>query len=257
MALPLSIFIIACNEAQRIGRTIAAVRALSEDIVVVDSGSADATPQIATALGARVIQHAWAGYGPQKRFAEEQCRHDWLFNLDADEVASTELVDEIRALFDAGAPAADAYVVRIVDIMPGDRDSPRRWPHVHRVVRLYDRRRCRFSTSSVHDVVVLPPGATRSGLRGAVLHYPVRNLGAQIDKFNRYTDALAIDLDARGVNLPNWRIYVEFPLAFLKAFLLRRYFLRGTHGFIAAINHAFYRHLRLAKHYELRRSRGC
>lgn len=83
---PLSIFIIAQNEADRIGRTIEAAKALSDDIVVVDSGSTDGTQALAEALGARVIVNAWPGYGRQKRFAEEQCRHDWLLNLDADEV---------------------------------------------------------------------------------------------------------------------------------------------------------------------------
>ncbi|MDP3317718.1 MAG: glycosyltransferase, partial [Bosea sp. (in: a-proteobacteria)] len=73
----LSIFIIARDEADRIERTIKAVRSLSDDIVLVDSGSTDGTQEIAARLGARVIFNNWPGYGQQERFAEDQCRHDW------------------------------------------------------------------------------------------------------------------------------------------------------------------------------------
>src|SRR4051812_864323 len=76
--LPISVFIIAKNEADRIGDTIRAVRDLTDDLVVVDSGSEDGTQEVAAALGAHVLVNAWPGYGPQKRFAEDECRHDWL-----------------------------------------------------------------------------------------------------------------------------------------------------------------------------------
>ena len=115
---PLSIFIIARDEADRIARTIEAVRALSDDIVLVDSGSTDGTQTIAERLGARVVFNPWPGYGPQKRFAEELCRHDWLLNLDADEVVPPELAAEIAALFAGAGPGADAYKLRIAEIFP-------------------------------------------------------------------------------------------------------------------------------------------
>src|SRR3954463_10532396 len=102
--LPISIFIIAQNEADRIGDTIRAVRGLSDDVVVIDSGSTDGTQAAAEALGARVIYNPWPGYGPQKRFAEDQCRHKWMLNLDADEVTPPGLFQEIIALFANGEP---------------------------------------------------------------------------------------------------------------------------------------------------------
>src|SRR3712207_904031 len=104
MTLPLSVFIIAFNEADRIGAAIAAVRELTDDLLVVDSRSTDRTREIARDLGCRVIERDWPGYGPQKRFAEAECRHPWVLNIDADEVAPPALVSEIRELFAAGAP---------------------------------------------------------------------------------------------------------------------------------------------------------
>src|SRR4051795_10251899 len=124
--LPLSVFIIAQDEADRIGDAIRAVRDLSDDVVVVDSGSTDATPAVAVGLGARVISNPWPGYGPQKRFAEEQCRHEWLLNADADEVVPPELKTAIRALFASGEPPRNAYRLGIAEIFPGEA-TPHPW----------------------------------------------------------------------------------------------------------------------------------
>ncbi|MDX3805995.1 MAG: glycosyltransferase family 2 protein [Bosea sp. (in: a-proteobacteria)] len=249
---PLSIFIIAQNEYDRIGHTIAAARSLSDDIVVVDSGSTDGTQGVAEALGARVIFNPWPGYGQQKRFAEEQCRHDWLLNLDADEVLPADLVAEIATLFQAGAPAADAYKMRIAEIFPGEK-APHRFAYTLSPVRLYRKSKGRYSPSPVHDRVDLSPGTKVGKLKGTIHHFSVRSLGEQMDKLNAYSDAQADDLDARGATVSAFRLVAEFPANFG-----RRHALRGLYGFMTAMNYAFYRYLRAAKHWErrLRRDAG-
>jgi glycosyltransferase involved in cell wall biosynthesis len=255
-ALPVSVFVIARNEADRIGDTLRAIGTLTDDLVVVDSGSTDGTVELARSLGARVVHREWGGYGPQKRFAEEQCRHDWLLNLDADEVVPPALAAEIRALFERpGGPGADAYEVGIAEIFPGE-GEPHPLAYTLWPVRLYRRSRGRYSASPVHDRVDLAPGVTTARLRGKVHHFSVRSLGDQIEKLNRYSDQQADDLAARGVTIPTWRVFVEFPAAFVKAYIGRRHLVRGTYGFLTAVNYAISRHLRLAKHYERRRLRA-
>lgn len=251
---PLSIFIIAQNEADRIGRTIEAVRRLSDDIVVVDSGSRDGTQALAEALGARVISNPWPGYGQQKRFAEEQCRHDWLLNLDADEVLPADLAAEITALFASGAPPADAYKIRIAEIFPGEK-APHRFAYALAPVRLYRKSKGRYSASPVHDRVDLSAGTRVGRLRGTIHHFSVRSLGEQMDKLNAYSDAQADDLDSRGATLSRFRLFAEFPANFIKAYIGRRHALRGIYGFMTAMNYAFYRYLRVAKHWERRLQR--
>jgi glycosyltransferase involved in cell wall biosynthesis len=252
--LPLSIFIIVRDEADRIGRTIAAVRGLSDDIVVIDSGSTDGTQAIAANLGARVIERDWPGYGPQKRFAEEQCRHPWLLNLDADEVTPPVLVAEIAALFAKGEPACDAYRLRIAEIFPGE-GAPHRFAYALSPVRLYRADKGRYSPSPVHDRVDLSPDAKVGKLKGTIHHYSVRSLGEQMGKLNAYSDAQADDLDARGETLSVFRLVAEFPANFIKAYIGRRHALRGVYGFMTAMNYAFYRYLRVAKHWERRLQR--
>jgi glycosyltransferase involved in cell wall biosynthesis len=249
---PLSVFVITKNEADRVGRTLEAVRGLSDDILVVDSGSTDGTQAVAAAAGARVIEHPFAGYGPQKRHAETLCRHDWLLNIDADEVIPPDLAAEIAALFAKGEPVAEAYRIRIAEIFPGE-GAPHPLAYALSPVRLYRRDKGSYNPSPVHDRVDLVPGTRVAKLRGTIHHFSVRSLGDQMNKLNRYTDALVDDLMARGEKLSMFRLIAEFPANFIKAYVIRRHFLRGAYGFMTAMNFAFYRYLRVAKHLEAKR----
>jgi glycosyltransferase involved in cell wall biosynthesis len=251
VALPISVFVIAKNEADRLPRTLAAVRALTDDLIVVDSGSTDGTQALAQAAGARLFHRDWQGYGPQKRFAEDQCRHNWVLNLDADEWVPPELAAEISAIFAAGEPGFDAYEIRIAEVFPGEA-APHAFAYALPPVRLYRRDKGRYSASPVHDRVDLAPGARVARLKGIVHHFSVRSIGDQIGKLNAYSDQQVADLAARGKRVPVWRIFVEFPVAFLKAYIVRRHFVRGVYGFITAMNYAFFRWLRVAKDYERR-----
>jgi glycosyltransferase involved in cell wall biosynthesis len=255
MTLRLSIFLITHNEADRLPRTLEAVSHLSDDIVVVDSGSTDGTPDVARAFGARVIAHEWLGYGPQKRFAEEQCKHNWLLNLDADEVIPPDLGNEISALFAKSEPEADAYTLRIAEIFPGEK-SPHPFAYALKPIRLYRFDKGRYVASPVHDRVQMQPNVRIKHLKGTVHHYSVRSIGDQMNKLNAYTDAQVADLIARGKSPSLWRLVFEFPLAFLKAYILRRHFIRGAYGFMTAMNFAFYRYLRMAKWVEKERMKG-
>lgn len=249
--LPLSVFIIAKNEADRLPRVIRAVRGISDDILVVDSGSEDGTQALAAAEGARVIERDWPGYGPQKRFAESQCRHNWVLNIDADEFVPPELAAEIAALFSTGEPPVDAYEIRIAEIFPGE-DAPHPLAYALAPVRLYRRDRGTYSLSPVHDRVDLQPGARVGRLEGTIHHFSVRSIGDQIDKLNAYSDQQVADLASRGKSVSTLRVFVEFPAAFIKAYIGRRHFARGVYGFITAMNFAFFRWLRVAKDYERR-----
>lgn len=252
MTLPLSIFVIACNEADRLPATLRAVQNLTDDLIVVDSGSTDATKDIAARFGARVFANPWPGYGPQKRFAEDRCRHPWLLNLDADEVVTPELAQEIRGLFEDGGPAADGYEVRIAEIFPGE-GKPHRFAYALHPVRLYQRDKGRYADNPVHDRVVFDGSVKIKRLRGLVHHFSVRSLGEQAAKLNAYSDQQVETLEKENRRLASFRILTEFPLAFLKAYFGRRHFLRGLYGVASAMNIAYFRWLRVAKHLERRR----
>jgi glycosyltransferase involved in cell wall biosynthesis len=240
--LPLSCFIIARNEADRIGETIASVRGWVGEVLVVDSGSTDDTVSIAEALGARVLFRHWDGYGPQKRFAEECCGFDWLLNLDADETIAPALREEIIELFGFGPPPLAAYRLRIVDVYPG-RSRPRPFAYCYNIVRLYDRRRARYSPSRVHDRV--ETGDEPLGqLHGRVLHRSVRSLEHQRRKLAGY-----FALQTQEKAKPRWqawlRLPAEYPLAFFQYYVLRRHIFGGRFGLALSHVHAAARTRRL------------
>src|SRR5262249_2768559 len=109
-----SCFIRACNEERLIADVIRAAERAADEVIVIDSGSADRTVEIAKAAGARVICVPWQGFGKQKRIGEEIAANNWLLDLDADEIVSPELASEIRALFALGEPSLPVYQITLV-----------------------------------------------------------------------------------------------------------------------------------------------
>lgn len=251
----LSVFIIACNEVDRIGAAISAVRELSDDIIVVDSGSTDGTQALAASYGARVIHHDWPGYGLQKRFGEDQCRHAWLLNIDADEIVTPQMKAAIKAALARPDLKPCGFATKIIEMFPGE-SKAHKWAFALSPVRLYHKAVGRYSSSPVHDRVQLVAGTEVLKLDGIIEHRSIRSLGHELIKLNAYADMQADDLDAKGRKLPAARVILEFPLAFLKAYVGRRHFVRGLYGFMTAMNYAFYRYLRAAKHWERRLKRA-
>ncbi|MGF1445658.1 MAG: glycosyltransferase family 2 protein [Pikeienuella sp.] len=240
--LPVSAFLITLDEAERLPRAIASLD-FCDEIVVVDSGSRDGTQEIARAAGARVVHRDWEGYGPQKAHAERLCRNDWVLNIDADEWVTPQLAAELKTLFAENAPPPAAYRLPILTVYPGD-ERPRPFADDYRVVRFYHRAIGRYRAHPVFDRVEVV-GRARP-LRGPLWHAPVLDWAHFVAKENRYTSfqAVAARRDRRWLRL---RLVVEFPLAFLKFYFLRRHVFGGSKGFAFAMIAAFGRWLRIAK----------
>ncbi len=242
--LPVSVFVIARNEADRIGRTLDAV-SWADQIVVVDSGSTDDTVAIAEAHGAEVTFREWEGYGPQKRFAESLCRHPWLLNVDADEVVTPELAREIEGIV-AGGAAPGAFRVRILNVYPGD-DRPRWLANDYNVVRFYHAEAGSYRDHALFDRVELAEGIDPKRLRGPIHHYPFLSLHAWLEKENAYTTFQAGRARRRNRFALLLRLPFEAPLVFLKTYFLRLHITGGWKGFVFALTVGFVRMLRLAK----------
>jgi glycosyltransferase involved in cell wall biosynthesis len=246
---PVSCYIRTLNEERKIGDVVGALREVVDEVVVVDNGSRDATVAIAQCHGARVIHQEWLGRGRQKRFAEEQCRNDYLLDLDADEVVSPELGAEIRALFAEGAPRFPVYELKIVVVPPVG--AP--WWNVavaHRR-KLYDRRVVRQPDHLAWDQFELPEGVPVGRLSGPLMHYSFRDLEHMLQKLNVVTSIRAKETrQDRGRLQVGARVLFAYPVYFLKHYLLRGYFRLGVYGVATAAVLAYGRWLRDAKMYE-------
>lgn len=244
MTLPLSAFIITKNEETRLPRTLDALVGWIGEIVVVDCGSTDSTVSIAKEFGARVAHRDWTGYGPQKLFAEKLCQFDWVLNLDADEVVTPDLQDEIVKLFRGGEPAPAAYRLKILTVYPGQQ-RPRPFAADYNVVRLYHRAAGSYRDHPVYDRVVTTGPVMQ--LRAPVYHYPHASFSHAIEKLNRFSDFRAETTKVRSGAGLIARLAVEFPFSFLKYYLLRRHCFGGWRGLYFAMVQAFMRTTRIAK----------
>jgi glycosyltransferase involved in cell wall biosynthesis len=250
--LPVSCFIIAMNEADRIRAAIRSVRDWVDEVVVVDSGSTDGTVGVAEAEGARVIYNAWPGFGQQKRFAEEQCRNAWLLNIDADEVITPALAAEIGALFKDGTPDLAVYGMKVDLVYPG-RQRPRLWARDHYCLRLYDRRRVRFRDATLHDSVV--PGDEAVGhLRGVIHHHSVRSLADLACKCDARASYQALHAGRRPLWQLRLRLATELPVSFCRYYLGRRHVTGGLMGLTVSSIVAYYRWMRILRIYRFQRS---
>ncbi|NJM35612.1 MAG: glycosyltransferase family 2 protein [Rhodomicrobium sp.] len=227
-------------------RTLAALRSWVDEIVVVDAGSTDRTVAIARAMGATVFHQDWLGYGGQKRFAEQLCRNDWVLNIDADEVVTKALAGEILALFHDGAmPAPGAYKLRILNVYPGEK-KPRPLASDYNVVRLYHKTKGSYRDHPVFDRVVLKDTVPRQ-LKAPVFHFSYTSLAHIIEKNNRFSTFRSENSNLRPTHYLLFRLAIEFPMSFLKSYILRRHFTGGWKGFYYALCFAFMRTTRIAK----------
>ena len=236
-----SCVIIAKNEADRITRAIESVRGLVDEIVVVDSGSTDGTQALCEKLGARVIHNGWTGFGPQKRFAEDAARNDWILNLDADEWLGDALRAEIAAILSRPAPGAQSFRMRMTMVYPG-RERPAPFAHFHNYVRLYDRRATRFADSLVHDEA--PPTPDAMQLAAPAYHQSFRSLSHLVRKEVDYFNLQKRELRKNRAALLA-RAVVEWPWQFEKYYLVRRHIFGGAYGLVLSLMMAGMRWLRL------------
>lgn len=224
--LPLSAVLITKNAARQLDACLASL-AFCAEIVVVDSGSTDETAAIAAGHGARVITAEWRGFGPQKQFAVTQAAHDWVLCIDADECVSERLQQSIRAAL--AAPAAGAYrFARCNRFMGRYLRHGEGYPDWS--LRLFDRRRARWSDDAVHEKVI--HDGTPATLAGDLLHDSAESLDSYLTKQNRYTTLAAEEAVARGKRAGAAHLLLSPLLRFIKFYFFRFGFLDGLPGLV-------------------------
>jgi glycosyltransferase involved in cell wall biosynthesis len=247
----LSVCVIAGNEEDRIGDCLASV-AWADEIVVVDSRSADRTAAIARERGARVIVRDWPGYVAQKNFALEQAASDWVLCLDADERVSPRLAESVRGVLVADPGDVAGYRMARRTFHLGRWILHGGW-YPDWKVRLVRRGRARWGGVDPHDRLEAegPVGT----LAGDIEHLSYRDIADQLRTIDRFTTVAARELHARGRGgaLPGMLLHP--PAKFAKMYLLRAGFRDGVPGLIVAVLGGYYVFLKYAKLWELRRQR--
>jgi glycosyltransferase involved in cell wall biosynthesis len=240
--LKISATIIAHNEERNIARAIESLRCCDE-IVVVDSGSTDRTVEIASKLGARVVETHWRGYAAQKNFAVQQASHDWILSLDADESVSEALEAEIWQIKKSG-PTADAYTMPRLAQYLGRWILHSGW-YPGRKVRLFDRRKARWKGDYVHESVVVE--GRLGHLESNLLHFTCNSLSEHLRTLDSYTTLAAAELIDQREPVGWLKLLCDPPWTFISTYFIKRGFLDGPEGLAIAYMAAFYNFIKYAK----------
>lgn len=241
---PLTVVIIAKNEAERIEACLQSV-SWADEIVVVDSGSSDATCEIARRYTDKVFDVPWRGFGPQKQAAVDLANNDWILNIDCDERVTPELGQEIRGIL-AQDTINIAYSVPRRTFL-GDKEIGHCGWYPDRTIRLFNRRRARFSDNIVHERVVADGPV--AACKGHLLHFSFSGIGPVLTKLNHYSDLSASQMFEQGRRCRLLDLTARPLFAFFKTYLLRLGFLDGMEGLEISITTAL---LTFAKYVKLR-----
>ena len=247
--LPISATIITLNEEKNIKACLESLNWVDE-IIVVDSLSADQTKPLAESMGAMVIDQAFLGHVKQKQLAVDSCNHDWVICLDADERVTTELRDEISALFSE---------IQSEDILANGYTVPRKSFHLgrwimhggwypDRNIRLFNRKFGHWGGVDPHDKIQVSGEVQH--LKGALEHYVFKDLKHNVDTNNFYS-GISADIFFNEGKKPSLLKLLFKPFGkFIETYIVKRGFLDGLPGFIISVGAAYSMFLKFAKLWE-------
>lgn len=238
-----SVYIIAFNEADKVRATIESAR-WADEIVVVDSWSTDGTPDIASALGARVVQVDFKGFGDLRNQAVAACSHEWIFSLDADERCTPEAAAEIRAIVN-NPQALNAYWTPRRNYFMGRWIRHSGWYPNYRQPQLFRKGAMQYDNKPVHEGYILQPGQAVGHMHNAIWQFPFKNMAEVMHKANRYSSLGAEKIQHKKISMGSALLHAKW--AFWKHYVFKLGFLDGWAGFVIALGNfegTFYRYVK-------------
>jgi glycosyltransferase involved in cell wall biosynthesis len=242
----ISAYILTYNDAEKLKAALESVL-WADEIVVVDSNSTDGTSDIVAALGARIVQVPFKGFGDLRNRAIEACCCDWIFSLDSDERCTAEVRDEILELL-AGSPPSDVYRVPRRSFMMGRWIRGSGWYPNFRQPQLFRRGSMRYTLEPVHEGYELLSTKPLGTLRNAIWQFPFRNLEEVLRKANRYSSLGVPKLAHKRASMASALGHGRW--SFLKHYFFKLGFIDGWAGFVIAFGNFEGTYYRYAKHYE-------
>ena len=237
---PISAVVTTYNNAGTLNACLASL-AFCDEILVLDSGSNDASGEIAARHRARWFVESFKGYGPQKQSAIDKAAHDWVLLLDADEFLESGASEIIAA--ELSAPRAEGYRLPRRDWLFW------RWPHP-RTRPNWQLRLFRRSCGGMNDVPVHAEPNVRGPVRdlqARMRHDGEPDLAARVDKINRYSSGMIEAKRRRRPRLLAVRIVLYPAFMFFRLYVVKLYFLNGWAGYFAARTQSYYAFLKYAK----------
>lgn len=248
--MKLSVIVITKNEEKHIRRCLDSVR-FADEIVILDSGSEDATLEICQEFTSQIFSTDWPGFGPQKNRALAKTSHDWVLAIDGDEWLSPELMQEIQTLLASKMiDHYDGYCVRRLSEYCGHFIRFGAWKNDY-IIRLFKKSISRYSNDIIHERVIVN-GKIKT-LNHPLYHQPFENLEQSIQKMNDYTTLSAQMKFQQGKKGSIGKAILHGLWTFIRSYFLKCGFLDGKAGFLLAVATAEGSYYRYAKLWLLRR----
>lgn len=235
--IPVSVVIITCNEVGNIASSIERARLITDDIIIVDSGSTDGTLEIAKQLCSTVLEVSWNGYGFNKNKGIDAARYDWILSLDADELPDHELISFLHTIDYSHTQSVYDFNFRVYF-----RDKPIRfgsWGSNHQV-RLFNRLNTRWSNIYVHEKLQFSRDVEVKRASGNVHHYSVSGIPDYYLKAEKYAKLSALKYFDAGKQATFIKQYCSPAFNFIWNYVFRFGFVDGREGWIIARTSAWY-----------------
>ncbi len=225
-------------EAHRIGRALESVAGwASEIIIVLNQEVNDGTEAVASSFGAKIFREPWRGFVGQKNSVAAKANCSWILGLDADEVVSPQLRQEITALFSGGKePSESALRFPRCAFYCGRWIRHGDW-YPDYVVRLWRKNSAQWAGIEPHaSLQISGPVGT---LSAELLHYSNDSIDQQLSKIAPYSADFVRHRRENGMSAGIADLTIRPAWRFVRAYFLRRGFLDGWPGFYIASLTAF------------------
>ncbi len=227
--LPISIIILTKNEEKNIERTLMPLTGLTDDIIVIDSGSSDNTTTIARNKGAKVTDMQWQGYSKTKNEAHALARYDWILSLDADEEINERLKTSLRETFSKPVDEHTAFLIKRKMVYCGTVLNHGALANEYRL-RLFNRRNARWNGNPVHEDIEFSTTVSTKKLDGFMWHHSYRTAKEHEQKIEHYAQLFAQQKIKEGVRPSFFKSMFSPLFGFIKNFFFRGGFLDGKKG---------------------------
>lgn len=230
-----SAVIITKNEADNIERCIRSLLPITDEVLIVDSGSTDKTKEIAQQLGARIIETSWEGYAATKNIGNEAAANNWIISIDADEVLSEKLQHSIQTL----EPKANTvYILNRMTNYCGKWIKHSGW-FPDKKIRIFNRAQIYWQGDYVHETLNIPAAYETLELPGILEHFSYKSLDDHWQRLNKYAELSAQELHAKGKKATWIKLWLAPSFRFFRTLILKKGILDGKEGWIISSRNAY------------------
>jgi glycosyltransferase involved in cell wall biosynthesis len=247
--LRVSAVLVCCDEEENVERCLQSL-AWADEIIVVDSFSQDRTLGLCRKYTDRIFQREWSGMVQQRAYAVSLARNEWVFAIDADEVVSEKLRDEVLARLSEDKNEKSGYYVKRHSYYLGRWINHGGW-YPDFKLRLFRKDKAYVGGENPHDRCFVH-GKTAK-LKGEMIHYPYKDISRQLCTIDNYSDIVSDRLFKEKSAFPLVKMYIKPPVKFIETYIYKLGILDGLPGFVISVLSSYYVFMKYAKLWEKRK----